>query len=98
MGNPRRDLKLEVVKIYKRTLFSRRKQSKEQDNDNNDDKLVTHLTENINNLKQLLDEPSDLSIRTFKVRGSEHKCAIVYIQGLADSAYVRDHIIENLQL
>ncbi|WP_163539924.1 spore germination protein [Gracilibacillus sp. YIM 98692] len=60
--------------------------------------LEKNIDKNLDNLKKLLDEPNDLVIREFVVRGTEHKCAIAYIEGLADSTYVRNHIMENVQL
>ncbi|KAB8137713.1 spore germination protein [Gracilibacillus oryzae] len=60
--------------------------------------MTNNLEENLDNLNKLLDKPDDLLIRKFSIRGSEHQCATVYIDGLADSNYVRNNIIENLQI
>ncbi|WP_208591390.1 spore germination protein [Gracilibacillus suaedae] len=77
--------------------FVNRKRTKEKENPNLT-KLVKNLEKNLKNIKTLLEEPNDLVIRKFNVRGSKHWCATVYIDGLADGKYVRDHIIDNLQL
>ncbi|WP_238343619.1 spore germination protein [Gracilibacillus saliphilus] len=87
-----------MVKIRINSFLNRNKKTVREKDDSNNIQLVESLDKNLRNLRTLLDEPDDLVIRTFTIRGSEHKCATVYIEGLVDGAYVRNHIIENLQL
>lgn len=64
--------------------------------DNLPTKLVNSLDENISIVKKVLDEPSDLVIREFVVGQKDHKCAIVYIDGLVDKDLIQNSILENL--
>lgn len=60
--------------------------------------LVKELDKNLDNLKKMLDEPNDLVIRKFIVRGTDHKCAVVYIDGLVDIEVIHDNIVKNIQI
>lgn len=60
--------------------------------------LVKKLDTNLDNLRKMLDKPIDLVIREFPVRGTEHKCAVVFIDGLIDMELVQNNIMKNLQL
>ncbi|WP_407647409.1 spore germination protein [Gracilibacillus salitolerans] len=80
------------------SFFNRNRKKKQEKEANNITQLVKNLDANLQNTKNLLDEPADLAIRKFTVRGSEHQCATVYIDGLVDGLYVRNNIIENIQL
>lgn len=60
--------------------------------------LVKELDKNLDNLKKMLEEPSDLIIREFTVRGTQNKCAVVYIDGMVDKALVHKNIIKNVQV
>ncbi|MGP4040781.1 spore germination protein [Gracilibacillus sp. D59] len=80
------------------SFFNRNKKKETKKEDTNITKLVQNLEENLENIKTLLDAPSDLVIRKFTIRGSEHRCATVFIDGLVNDTYVRNNIIENIQL
>ncbi|UOQ84785.1 spore germination protein [Gracilibacillus salinarum] len=86
---------LSEVVIIRKKLFNQKRNKDEYSNTN---KIEKTLENNLIIIKKLLDEPNDLHVRTFTVRGSQHLCATVYIDGLADSKYVRNNIIENIQL
>lgn len=82
-----------------RSLFKKKKgQKKEADDEGFSIELVKNLDENLTNVKNMLEEPNDLVIREFVVRSTEHKCAIVYIDGLVDTEFVQENIMKNLQL
>lgn len=59
--------------------------------------IGTNLTENLKNVKQMLENPSDLVIREFTIGAANHRTAIVYIDGIVDSVYIHDHIMEDLK-
>lgn len=59
--------------------------------------LGKELDKNLDNLKKMLEEPNDLVIREFKVRNTNHKCAIVYIDGLVNTDLVFNNILDNIQ-
>jgi len=61
-------------------------------------KLFKNVDENIKNLKKMLDEPDDLITREFTVGQKNHKCAIVYIDGLVDNMSIQNNILKNLQI
>jgi spore germination protein len=46
----------------------------------------------------LLDNPSDLIIRKFTIGNTHHRCAIVYLDGLADKTVINDQIMKNIQI
>ncbi|WP_404451296.1 spore germination protein [Virgibacillus necropolis] len=60
--------------------------------------LVKELDKNLDNLKNMLDKPNDLVIREFTVRGTNHKCAVVFIDGLIDTNLVNNNILKNVQI
>src|SRR5690625_621402 len=60
--------------------------------------IVQNLQTNLNNITNMLDAPKDLIIREFTIGEMNHKCAIVYIDGIIDVITVHDKILENLQV
>ncbi|MFD1360882.1 spore germination protein [Lentibacillus salinarum] len=60
--------------------------------------LTKSLDQNMAILKQMLEEPNDLVIREFSLGQTSHRCAIVYIDGLADKRQINNHVMKNLQL
>lgn len=61
-------------------------------------KLASQLTNNIQQIKQLLDGPNDLMIRELQLDNNKKlKCAVVYMDGLIDKQLVQESIIKNLQ-
>ncbi|MFD1413375.1 spore germination protein [Oceanobacillus jeddahense] len=59
--------------------------------------IGTNLAENLRNIREMLDEPSDLVIREFTIGNTHQRTAIVYIDGIVDSVYIHDHIMEDLK-
>ncbi|MFD4820676.1 spore germination protein [Peribacillus butanolivorans] len=60
--------------------------------------LLSSIDENIHNIKSILDTPSDLITREFTIGNTHHRCAIVYLDGLADKMVINDPIIKNIQI
>ncbi|HLR51724.1 MAG TPA: spore germination protein [Candidatus Avamphibacillus sp.] len=60
--------------------------------------LEKELEKNIENLKIMLGDPTDLVVRQFPIGGSEHRCAIAYIDGLVNEDLVQSHMMKNVQL
>lgn len=61
------------------------------------DELYTELDRNIEQLHQLLDYPSDLTVRSFTIGQMDTTCAIVYIDGLIDRQIVQHTLIDNFE-
>src|SRR5690625_6582840 len=59
--------------------------------------LVKNIDENLDNIKKMLEDPSDLVIREFII-GKRKKCGIVYIDGMVDSMLIHNNIMRNLQV
>lgn len=55
------------------------------------------LTQNVENIKQKLGQPSDLVIRDFTVGALEVNCCIVHISGLTDPELVNNNILKAVQ-
>lgn len=64
---------------------------------NADEKKVLKpgLQDNLTTIKTILHEPSDLVIRQFMI-GQEHPCAIVFIDGLVDTALINEQLIHPM--
>ncbi|MEN1969513.1 spore germination protein [Lentibacillus sp. N15] len=78
--------------------FRRKKQDKQKyKKDENTTELVKQLDKNTENIKAMLQKPNDLIIRTFSVRNTAHKGAVVCIDGLVDTAEVHNSIILRIQ-
>jgi spore germination protein len=56
------------------------------------------VKDNIENIKQLMNSPSNLITRVFTIANTNISCAVVCIDGLADKAVVEKNIMENIQL
>lgn len=59
--------------------------------------IGTKLTDNLENIRKMLENPSDLVIREFTIGNTNHRIAIVYIDGIVDNVYIYDHIMEDLK-
>lgn len=59
--------------------------------------IGTNLTENLSNIRKMLEDPSDLVIREFTIGKANHRIAIVYIDGIVNNIYIHDHIMEDLK-
>lgn len=84
--------------MRKKMIHNRRKNVNKSDNEGFPLKLVSQLEKNLDTLRMMLDEPSDLVIRKFVLRSSGYTCAIAYIDGLVDSQLLHDNIMKNVQL
>lgn len=82
----------------RRIKTRRRKQKVNSPAENFSATLYKDLERNITNLKNMLDEPSDLVVRQFNVQGTKHKCAVAYIDGLVNEDIVHSNIINNVQM
>ncbi|HWL25739.1 MAG TPA: spore germination protein, partial [Ureibacillus sp.] len=60
--------------------------------------IYTDIHANLDNIKRILNAPSDFIQRTFTISDSEKKCAIVCIDGLVDKDMINDQLIKNIQL
>src|SRR5699024_1464645 len=78
-------------RIYKQ---NRRQKANEQEVDN---RIYKELDKNITNLKNTLGKPYDLIIREFVIGGTEHKCAVAYIDGLVNGDLIHSNIVKNVQ-
>ncbi|MFD0953481.1 spore germination protein [Virgibacillus natechei] len=82
-----------------RSAFKRRKnQQTKPEKENISIKVSKELNQNLDNLKHLLDDPSDLVIREFTIKSTNHKCGIAYIDGLVDKYTIHNSILKNLQV
>ncbi|MFQ6734084.1 spore germination protein [Virgibacillus tibetensis] len=76
-------------------MFNRNKEQKVNNNvENFPVELFKNLNRNIDNLKKMLNEPSDLVIHEFTI--GNNKCAIAYIDGLTDKDMLHNNILKNL--
>ncbi|MED3564228.1 spore germination protein [Bacillus xiapuensis] len=60
--------------------------------------MFSQLANNLNNIKEMLESPSDLIIREFTIGCTNHRCAIVYIDGLIDNMVINDQVIKHVQI
>lgn len=77
-------------------FFSKQKKKSEQEEFTLD--IYKKLDKNLSNLKEMLEKPNDLVIREFTAGSSDHKCALVFIDGLIDKDLVNNNILKNLQI
>jgi spore germination protein len=90
------------------SFFSRRQKTKppskdlsdnrEKSTENFETKLFKNVKENIDNIKRMMDSPSDLITRVFTIGNTAHKCAIICIDGLVEKDLVNDMILKNIQI
>lgn len=84
-----------------RHLFTKPMKYKKQMTENKHnvvpDIINTDINENLKNIRKILDSPSDLIERVFRIGNSGHKCAIVCVDGLVDKDLVNGKIIANIQ-
>ncbi|WP_407945391.1 spore germination protein [Paenibacillus silvestris] len=85
-------------------LFGRRRMShssitKSQSKTSSSDQtkvMLPTLQDNLNTIRTLLHQPSDLIIRQFTVGQEEYPCAIVCIDGLVDTTLVNEQLINPM--
>lgn len=80
------------------SMFKRKKQIKKEVHGEGSPslKISKKLPVNIDNVNNLLQDPTNLVIREFTVRGTKHKGAIVYLDGLVDSRLVHENILKSM--
>jgi len=85
-----------------RHIFSKSRKSNKREKKNQDVKIPSliydDLTENLSNIKKILDSPSDLIVRVFTIGESGQSCAVVCIDGLVDKELVNEEIIKSIQI
>ncbi|WP_188455074.1 spore germination protein [Virgibacillus oceani] len=83
------------------SLFKRNKKDTKDKKQNGDEdfsvEIVNNLDKNLDNLKKMLEEPNDLVIREFTIRHTNHRGALVIIDGLVDQDTVDNKILMRLQ-
>src|SRR5690625_1173071 len=86
-----------------KSIFNRnnRRKNKHDYHETHNEKLLSlkiskTLDINIDNIKDLLHEPSDLVTRKFTIRGTNYQAAIVYIDGMVDSRFVHNDILKSM--
>lgn len=60
--------------------------------------LSKNLQENLDTITTVLGNPHDLLVRSFYIGNTHHSCAVICIDGLANSTMVQDQILSNVQL
>lgn len=60
--------------------------------------IDSRLQENVDHIRNIMNDSADLVTRTFTVHDTEHACAVVYIEGISDKRLINNHIIKNIQL
>lgn len=71
-------------------------QSEQQQQQQDTIPLASILTDNVNTIKRLLQNPIDLLIRQIAVGPNLHQCAVICIDGLANQTTVNDQILKNV--
>ncbi|MGY0694612.1 spore germination protein [Virgibacillus sp. FSP13] len=83
------------------SFFKRNKKNQKKEQQNNQEnffsEIVNQLDTNMDNIEKMLEKPNDLIIRKFTIRNSNHKGAIVCIDGLVDSNEVHNDILLRIQ-
>ncbi|EIJ82179.1 spore germination protein GerUA [Bacillus methanolicus PB1] len=84
------------------SFFKRKKQEKnsqEQSNKRFFDPIDYSLSANLEIIKQKTGNSSDLVIRTLKIGNhSEIRTAIIYVEGIVDTQFINDFIIESMAI
>lgn len=60
--------------------------------------IYKEVQANIENIKTILESPSDLVTRVFTIGNNGHLCGLVCIDGLVDKDLINDQILKNIQL
>ncbi|WP_164670184.1 spore germination protein [Virgibacillus doumboii] len=80
------------------SFFKKKQQQKREKETEFPVDLKKSLDKNMSVLKIMLEEPNDLVIREFSLGYTDHRCAIVFIDGLVDKDRVNDNVLKNLQI
>ena len=56
------------------------------------------MDKNIQNIKNIFDSPSDLTIRKFTLGKTNINCVLIYVDGLTDKNLIHNHILKSLQI
>lgn len=89
-----------MFRLIKKRILQQMKHEGNQikQNSDNPNQIFPTLMENIEQIKKLLHSPNDLIIRIVNIGNSNHRCAIVCIDGLVDKDIVNTQILNNIQL
>lgn len=86
-----------------RSRYNKKSSTSKQQGQNNNQKqndfsleLSEQIKNNIDNLKNMLDNPFDLRIREFAV--ADKQCAVAYIAGLVDNDFLHNYVMKDLQV
>lgn len=82
----------------KRSMTNQRNAGRQSSQTSFDGNLAGKLAQNLNAIKDMYDNPSDLVVREMELKNLKGKCALVYIDGLADKNLVNEQIIRNILL
>ncbi|CDQ41680.1 MULTISPECIES: spore germination protein [Virgibacillus] len=83
-------------RLFKNKKKNQKEQAIHKNNENFSRNLKKDLSENLNDIRTMLDSPNDLVIREFHI--NEHTCAIVYIDGLSDTTTIEENVLKNLEV
>lgn len=81
----------------KKTNQKSKNQESEQDNPSFSVKISKNLQTNLDNIKNMLDTPSDLQIRKLKLGEANISCAVISIEGIVDSKTVQLSILNSIE-
>lgn len=82
----------------KRSMTNQRNAGRQSSQTSFDGNLAGKLAQNLNAIKDMYDNPTDLVVREMELKNLKGKCALVYIDGLADKNLVNEQIIRNILL
>lgn len=78
-------------KVYERTPSEVRSEE-----DNFSLELFQSVDKNVQNIKQMMDSPSDLITKIFTIGENQHKCAIICIDGMVNKDLIQERILKTL--
>ena len=64
---------------------------------NTKEEIGKSLKNNLNNIKSILNNNSDLIIREFKI-SDNYSCALIIIDGLTSGDYIYDYLLKTLMI
>ncbi|WP_179151964.1 spore germination protein [Oceanobacillus senegalensis] len=85
------------------SIFNRLKSKKQierqmQSKQGFQNKITKNLDDNVNNIKQMLGNPSDLVVRELIIGGVDKRAAVIYISGITDEELINKNILQSIQL
>jgi hypothetical protein len=86
-----------MANIFRKLL--NKKQSKAENSANSELKqlkLSGNIQDNLNRLKNIMNNSGDIRTREFSLAGSNMKAAVIYIDSLSDESIIQQHILKGL--